>query len=53
MQRICKECGDRFEITDDDQRWYKEKGFQLPRRCKSCRKLRRANVIGKEEKYNE
>lgn len=46
---VCKECGDKFVLTVDDQEWYKSKGFHEPRRCKSCRALRRANVIGKED----
>lgn len=46
----CKECGDNFTLTVDDQKWYEEKGFKEPKRCKSCRALRRANVIGKEDK---
>ena len=53
MQRVCKECGDKFEITADDEKFYKDRGFQLPRRCKSCRALRRANIIGKEDKYGK
>lgn len=45
----CKECGDDFVLTVDDQEWYKSKGFQEPKRCKSCRALRRRNVIGRED----
>lgn len=46
----CKDCGDNFVITADDQKWYAEKGFKEPKRCKSCRALRRQNIIGKETK---
>jgi hypothetical protein len=49
----CKECGDDFVLTVDDQKWYQEKGFKEPKRCKSCRHLRRENVIGKEHNYGE
>lgn len=45
----CKECGDNFTLTVDDQNWYQNKGFTEPKRCKSCRALRRAKVIGKED----
>lgn len=41
----CKECGENFIITADDQKWYAEKGFKEPKRCKLCRKLRREGVI--------
>lgn len=48
----CKECGDNFVLTVNDQKWYQDKGFTFPKRCKSCRALRRAKVIGEEENYN-
>lgn len=47
-QLVCKECGDVFTLTVDDQKFYAEKGFKEPKRCKSCRRLRRAKVIGPE-----
>lgn len=49
MKITCKECGDVFEITPQEEAWYKSKGFELPKRCKSCRDLRRRNIIGKED----
>ena len=49
MTKVCKECGEKFELTDKDLTWYKEKGFSEPKRCKSCRALRRAKVIGRED----
>ena len=49
MIKVCKECGEKFELTDKDLTWYKEKGFSEPKRCKSCRALRRAKVIGRED----
>lgn len=49
MKITCKECGDVFEITPEEEVWYKSKGFELPKRCKSCRDLRRRNIIGKED----
>lgn len=49
MTKVCKECGEKFELTDQDLAWYKEKGFSEPKRCRSCRALRRAKVIGRED----
>lgn len=49
IKQKCKECGEFFDIDDNEQKWYNEKGFHLPRRCKSCRHLRREKVIGREE----
>lgn len=37
--RKCKKCGKLFQIMHVD--WYKEKGFELPKRCPSCRKSKR------------
>lgn len=45
----CRECGETFTLTVEDQEWYKSKGFTEPKRCKSCRRLRRANIIGRED----
>lgn len=45
----CKECGENFELSDKEQAWYKEQNFAEPKRCLSCRKLRRDKVIGKED----
>lgn len=48
----CIECGEKFVITVDDQQWYASKGFKEPKRCKNCRRLRRAQVIGGEGTYH-
>lgn len=37
----CVDCGKVFDLTIEEQDWYKEKGFALPKRCKECRKERR------------
>jgi hypothetical protein len=42
----CREpqCGKPFKITDGEQQFFQEKGFALPKRCKDCRKQRRAQT---------
>ena len=40
----CKDCGDNFVITADEQKWYAEKGFKEPKRCKSCRDARKNQI---------
>lgn len=45
----CKECDVNFEIAEEEQKWYKDKGYKIPKRCKSCRDLRRRKIIGKED----
>lgn len=37
----CVDCGKTFDLSVEEQEWYKEKGFALPKRCKECRKERR------------
>jgi DNA repair exonuclease SbcCD ATPase subunit len=33
----CRQCGKDFVFSEAEQEFYKEKGFDLPRRCKECR----------------
>ena len=33
----CRQCGRDFLFTKAEQEFYKEKGFERPRRCKECR----------------
>ena len=33
----CRQCGKEFLFTQAEQEFYKEKGFNTPRRCKECR----------------
>lgn len=49
IKQKCVECGEFFDIPDKEQEWYKNKGYVLPRRCKSCRDLRRRKIIGRED----
>lgn len=49
MKQKCLECGNEFEINEQEQAWYKDKGYTLPKRCKFCRHLRRERIIGRED----
>lgn len=44
----CTQCGEQFIITEEEQNFYKSKGYKLPKRCKSCRKEER-----EEDKFYE
>lgn len=33
----CKICGKHYIISDDERKWYADKGFKLPKKCASCR----------------
>lgn len=37
----CKDCNDEFTITEDEKKWFEEKGLHLPERCGGCRKRRK------------
>lgn len=37
MKKICKQCGKEFELSESEISFYKSKGLELPKRCKSCR----------------
>lgn len=42
----CRECGKKFDITEREIEFYKNKGFQPPKRCKICRQAREDNDLG-------
>lgn len=37
----CVDCGVTFDISAEEQAWYKEKGYEFPKRCYNCRKAKR------------
>lgn len=47
----CQDCGEDFNFSEKDQAFYKEKGFDNPKRCHFCRKARKEKYINKN--YNE
>lgn len=52
MVEYCKQCGNEFEITDDDIKYYKSKNYDLPKRCKKCREENRNNKPNDSSKRN-
>ncbi|MFA5528875.1 MAG: zinc-ribbon domain containing protein [Peptostreptococcales bacterium] len=50
----CKDCGSAFVFTENEQAFYREKGFENePQRCPSCRSARkqaRNSGYGRERK---
>lgn len=40
---ICKDCGQDFPIKEEEITWYQSKGFEVPKRCKTCRDKRKQN----------
>lgn len=45
----CKDCGKVAYLTPDETWWFKSKGFDLPKRCYSCRLRRKAAKKVSEE----
>lgn len=43
---ICKDCGQAFIFTERDQKFYKEKDYTPPKRCRSCRAIKKAQRGG-------
>jgi hypothetical protein len=41
MQRRCIDCGNDFTIAETEAEFYAFARLHLPRRCKTCRALRR------------
>jgi DNA repair exonuclease SbcCD ATPase subunit len=41
MTLICAQCGKEFVFSEDEQEFYKLKGYTPPHRCKDCRSIRR------------
>lgn len=40
---VCNDCDNQFTFTEEEQVYYKEKGFENdPVRCPDCRKARKA-----------
>ena len=46
----CVDCGEVFVVTEEEKKWYEDKGFELPKRCKKCRAIKRGkNKNGKRD----
>lgn len=47
---VCRRCGETFTITEQEQKWYEEKGFELPKNCSRCRAAKREERNNGEKK---
>lgn len=48
----CKDCGEEFEIEQSEAQWYKDRGWELPVRCKACRVEAKIRRQARKEKKN-
>ena len=49
---VCVDCGAQFTFSARDQAFYQERGYQAPRRCKTCRDKRKADGGGGYQQGN-
>jgi CxxC-x17-CxxC domain-containing protein len=42
----CSDCGQEFTFSAEDQEFYSSRGFTEPKRCRSCRAMRRNDREG-------
>ena len=38
---LCQDCGGEYLVTESEARWFSVKGFDLPKRCRTCRDRRK------------
>ena len=44
MTLRCSDCGESFRWTSGEQSYFYDRGLSQPKRCPSCRKLRRMTI---------
>ena len=48
----CIDCNEIFEFSESDKRFFEEKGYSKPKRCKPCRTKKKAFFEKREsDKY--
>lgn len=52
VKRYCIDCGKLIEITNNEYDFYKRKGFDLPKRCPSCRENKKNNYNNRDNRNN-
>lgn len=51
LVQVCKDCGNEFTITVSEQNFYESRELALPKRCETCRKVRK--MVTNSEKVEE
>lgn len=46
----CSDCGENFIFYANEIKWYEEKGFVPPKRCRACRNKRKDYINRKNNK---
>ena len=37
----CKDCGEYVYLSESESKWYVDHGYDIPKRCKDCRHMRK------------
>ena len=53
IKEKCRDCRQMFELTVKAQCWFAEKGFQLPKSCRSCRDAKKAGDVDNTEERGQ
>jgi hypothetical protein len=48
----CCDCGNNFEWSEKDQKFYRSKGYEPPKRCRSCRDKRKKRFADNKKRGN-
>lgn len=51
LRQTCVDCGRSFDITNDQYDYYDRMGFEIPKRCKSCRDAKKNRSFGGTQSY--
>ena len=52
FRQNCVDCGHQFEITNNQYDFYTSKGFDIPKRCKSCRDAKKNYSYSSSGRYS-
>ena len=50
MTMVCVQCEEEFEFSVLEQEKYEERGYDIPKRCPSCRKHKSRNLDSAEDR---
>jgi hypothetical protein len=42
VTQLCRDCRREFTLSADHAQWFDSQGFERPKRCEDCRRLRKA-----------
>lgn len=46
QQLTCSDCGQEFTFSSEDQAFFRERGYSVPKRCKACRQAKKNEQQG-------